>query len=170
MPVTIKTIALFYNKESGIPPPLPCMLTDQLELFGRIPTSTSLLADEVLPPMQLMGAGTLPSKNRGTLSTARIPSPSPYPHKSPKSCTTSRAPTVSDDGSTDSTSDMESTTSTLSELTEDFKIPKPPGELGRLGRGGYTLETALGWNVKTYSKFKVCIIIHYGIVVRLMSV
>ena len=142
------------------------MLTDQLELFGMIPASTGLLANKVLPPMQLMGAGTPPSKNRGMPATACIPSPLPYPHKSPKLCATSSTPTVSDDRSTDSTLDMESTISTLSELTEDFKIPKPPG---KPGQGSYTLKMVLGWNAKAYSGFKVCII-YYGTVVRLMSV
>jgi hypothetical protein len=167
MPVTIKPIALFYNDDSGAPPPFPCMLTDQLKLFRKIPPSTSLLADEVLPTA-LTGAGTLVPSNNPLTSVmpvshrqspehmiARPRIASPYPQKSSKP---HHASTLSDNCFTDTISDTESTTSSLSELSEfseDTKIPKPQGEPGRPGRGGYTLETALGWNKKAYSKFKV---------------
>lgn len=169
MPVTVKPIMPFYDDDSGAPPPFPCMLTDQLELFGNTPPSTSLLADEVLSTA-LTGAGTLPSKNPTSVkpvSRRRSPEPvlarariaSPYSRKTPKPHRA--ASNASENGSTDATdatSDTDSTSSSLSELSElseDSKIPKPQGEPGRPGRGGYTLETALGWNQKAYSKFKV---------------
>ncbi|KAF8120037.1 hypothetical protein EV363DRAFT_1158895 [Boletus edulis] len=160
MTVTIKPVAPFYDEHSGVPPPLPCTLTDQLELFGKTHTSTTLLDDEVLPT----GAGALPKKldvsARHTpdpaLSRSRIPSPAPYPQarKSPGLGSRRATSRLSDNSSSDFTSDTESTASTLSELSEVSKIPKPVGEPGRPGRGGYTLETALGWNNNVYSKFK----------------
>lgn len=38
----------------------------------------------------------------------------------------------------------------------DGRIPKPAGEPGRPGRGGYNLQDALDWNVKTFNSLKVC--------------
>ena len=35
---------------------------------------------------------------------------------------------------------------------EDDLIPKPRGEVGRLSRGGYNLQSALGWTDSLYSK------------------
>lgn len=34
-------------------------------------------------------------------------------------------------------------------------VVKPHGELGRPGRGGYSLRTALSWDVETYKKVQV---------------
>ncbi|KAI6123811.1 hypothetical protein EDD16DRAFT_1517769 [Pisolithus croceorrhizus] len=134
MPSAIKSITPFYNNDSAAPPPFPTMLTDQLELFGRTSNSKSsgLLADEVLTL-----AHTLSSKKRAP-SQAR---------------SASSTPSNSSEEERAGSSDDESTSSTQS--AEALKIPKPPGEPGHPGRGGYTLETALDWNQKAYSKFKV---------------
>ncbi|KIJ65078.1 hypothetical protein HYDPIDRAFT_167379 [Hydnomerulius pinastri MD-312] len=158
MPATIKTISPFYNDDSSAPPPFPPMLTDQLELFGKTHHSSSLLADEVLPPSYNTPASVpevkSPSRTQGpTLAPKfRLAARSPYPKKEVKQTRAISHSTNSDsEESQVSTSDNESTASSDS---EDSKIPKPPGEPGRPGRGGYTLETALGWNQKSYSKFK----------------
>ena len=159
MPATIKTITPFYSDNSSAPLPFPCLLTDQLELYGKAPpsTSTSLLADEPIPTAVPTGTVAPPSKvfrvaRLRSLEPTQVRAASPYPHKSPKPHhAASKATTTSD---TDSMSDTESISSTLS---EDSKIPKPSGEPGRPGRGGYNLETALRWNQKAYGKFKVCL-------------
>ena len=44
---------------------------------------------------------------------------------------------------------------TASSLSKESKIPKLQGEAGRPGCGGYTLQTALNWNSKAYTQFKV---------------
>ncbi|KAI6010355.1 hypothetical protein EDC04DRAFT_2905949 [Pisolithus marmoratus] len=57
------------------------------------------------------------------------------------------SPESSEDGSEDCLTES---------IASEDKIPKPLGEPGCPGRGGYTLETALDWNGKTYAKFKKC--------------
>ncbi len=38
----------------------------------------------------------------------------------------------------------------------DVVYKKPAGEAGGMGRGGYRLQTALGWPVEIYKKVQVC--------------
>ncbi|KAI6095614.1 hypothetical protein EDD16DRAFT_1719419 [Pisolithus croceorrhizus] len=168
MPSAIKSITPFYNNDSAAPPPFPTMLTDQLELFGKTSHSKSsgLLADEVLTPAHTLSSkkvrvSELPARSqKSTLApeftasakmAARLGSP--YPKRAPSQAgSASSTPSNSSEEEGTSSSDDESTSSTQS--AEASKIPKPPGEPGRPGRGGYTLETALDWNQKAYSKFK----------------
>ncbi|KAG2125767.1 hypothetical protein DEU56DRAFT_916383 [Suillus clintonianus] len=153
----------FYDSEPGAPPPLPPMLTDQLELFGNANRRpTTLITDEILVPQ-----ASIISTARASSST---PAPefklakqmrkhsdhstSPYTKKVTSTHSHSRMPSPSDSsGASDSFSDSDSSTSSASS-SEDSKIPKPAGEPGRPGRGGYTLREALDWNPKAYAKFK----------------
>ncbi|KAI6169926.1 hypothetical protein EDD17DRAFT_1502809 [Pisolithus thermaeus] len=179
MPTTVKTIRPFYDSDSdcvtAAPPPFSPLITDQLELFGSGHRLGTLLADEVLSPVASLDSGTSvkprsrrstptpefritvhpPKASRSAPKSSRRKSPSPYQKKvgfqrgssSTPECEPTTSPESSEDGSEDS--------STESIASED-KIPKPPGEPGRPGHGGYTLETALDWNGKTYAKFKKC--------------
>ncbi|KIJ68875.1 hypothetical protein HYDPIDRAFT_25127 [Hydnomerulius pinastri MD-312] len=179
MPTTITSISPFYDDDSVAPPPFPPMLTDQLELFGSGcgQHSSSLLAEEVLSsatriiaPAKVTPVLERPQTQKSAVLApefklaARSPKPgtrtaSPYPKKSPKQPHThfrdhtspESSSELSSESSESSSDDDDSTSGTLS---EDSKIPKPPGEPGRPGRGGYTLETALDWNHKTYAKLK----------------
>ncbi|KAI6094114.1 hypothetical protein EDD16DRAFT_1529416 [Pisolithus croceorrhizus] len=128
MPSAIKSITPFYNNDSVAPPPFPTMLTDQLELFGRTSNlkSSGLLTDEVLTLAHMLSLK--------------------------KACSASSTPSNSSEEERAGSSDDESTSSMQS--AEALKIPNPPGEPGHPRRGGYTLETALDWNQKAYSKFK----------------
>ncbi|KAI6013800.1 hypothetical protein BKA83DRAFT_4499840 [Pisolithus microcarpus] len=179
MPTTIKTIRPFYDSDSDCVtaalPPFSPLITDQLELFGSGHRLGTLLADEALSPVASLDSGTSvkprsrrstpapefriaihpPKASRSAQKSSRQKSPSPYQKKvgfqrassSTPECEATTSPESSEGGSEDS--------STESIASED-KIPKPPGEPGRPGRGGYTLETALDWNGKTYAKFKKC--------------
>lgn len=157
-------VPAFYDQEPGAPPPLPPMLTDQLELFSCARHSTMLIADEILPSRI---STVVPSTQRikqpqvkdtpefklATRPFKNDRSSSPYSKRVSRSH--SQMPTPSNSSSSsDSASDSGSSTSTES-LSEESKIPKPPGEPGRPGRGGYTLQEALDWNPKAYTKFKV---------------
>ncbi|KAG1812802.1 uncharacterized protein BJ212DRAFT_1482872 [Suillus subaureus] len=156
-------VSPFYDSEPGAPPPLPPMLTDQLELFGNANCRlTTLITNEILVPK-----ASIISTARASLST---PAPefklakqmrkhsdhstSPYTKKATSTHSHSQMPSPSDSsGALDSFSDSDSSTSSMS-LSEDSKIPKPAGEPGRPGHGGYTLHEALDWNPKAYTKFK----------------
>ena len=59
-----------------------------------------------------------------------------------------------------SSSESVDSDSILSTLLGQLKILKPPGEPGCPGRGGYNLETAIDWNHKVFTKFKVCVTTH----------
>ncbi|KAG2339634.1 hypothetical protein BDR05DRAFT_1003142 [Suillus weaverae] len=156
----MKAVCPFYNQEPGAPPPLPPMLTDQLELFGaHSSTMLMLTADKILHPKashvqlnQLMDTpefklGTWLSKNTDYFS-------SPYSKRVSFEHSHSQTPMPSDSSdSIDSVSDSGSSTSATS-LSEDSKIPKPPDEPGHLGRGGCTLHETLNWSPKAYVKFK----------------
>ncbi|KAG2137123.1 uncharacterized protein EDB93DRAFT_1253735 [Suillus bovinus] len=156
-------VPAFYDQEPGAPPPLPPMLTDQLELFSCTRHSTTLIADEILPSRistavpstqrtKQPQAKDTPGFKLATRPFKNDRSSSPYSKR--VSCSHSQTPTPSDSsGSLDSVSDSGSSTLTES-LSEESKIPKPPGEPGRPGRGGYTLQEALDWNPKAYTKFK----------------
>ncbi|KAI6159860.1 hypothetical protein EDD17DRAFT_1761915 [Pisolithus thermaeus] len=168
MPSAIKSITPFYNNDSAAPPPFPTMLTDQLELFGRTSNlkSSGLLADEVLTlahtlsskkvrvseaQAQSQKSALAPEFTVSSKMAARLGSP--YPKRAPSQArSASSTPSNSSEEERAGSSDDESTSSTQS--AEALKIPKPPGEPGRPGRGSYTLETALDWNQKAYSKFK----------------
>ncbi|KAG2053386.1 hypothetical protein BDR06DRAFT_1008779 [Suillus hirtellus] len=155
----------FYDSEPGAPPPLPPMLTDQLELFGNANRHpTTLIADEILVPQ----ASIIPTAKASSSTPTpefKLAKPmrkhsdrssSPYTKKATSNSTHphSRMPSPSDSsGSLDSFSDSDSSTLSVS-LSEDSKIPKPAGEPGRPGHGGYTLREALDWNPKSYAKFK----------------
>ncbi|KAI6028914.1 hypothetical protein F5J12DRAFT_780424 [Pisolithus orientalis] len=52
MPTTAKPVSPFFGHDSTVPPPLPSMLTDQIELFGSPCCPMMLLADEVLAPAE----------------------------------------------------------------------------------------------------------------------
>lgn len=160
-------VPAFYDQEPGAPPPFPPMLTDQLELFSCARHSTMLVTDEILPSRI---STVVPSTQRikqpqlkdtpefklamrpFNLKNDRSSSP-PYSKRVLRSHSQTPIPSDSS-GSLDSASDSGSSTSTES-LSEESKIPKPPGEPGRPGRGGYTLQEALDWNPKAYTKFKV---------------
>ncbi|KAI6133979.1 hypothetical protein EV401DRAFT_2064471 [Pisolithus croceorrhizus] len=162
MPSAIKSITPFYNNDSAAPPPFPTMLTDQLELFGRTSNSKSsgLLADEVLTLAHTLSSKKVRvseaqarSQNVTVSSKMAARLGSPYPKRAPSQArSASSTPSNSSEEERAGSSDDESTSSTQS--AEALKIPKPPGEPGHPGRGGYTLETALDWNQKAYSKFK----------------
>ncbi|KAG1818526.1 uncharacterized protein BJ212DRAFT_1479534 [Suillus subaureus] len=155
----------FYDSEPGAPPPLPPMLTDQLELFGNANHHlTTLVADEILVPK----ASIIPTAKASSSTPApefklavqmrkhSDCSSSPYTKKATSNSMHphSQMPSPSDSsGSLDSFSDSNSSTLSVS-LSEDSKIPKPAGEPGHLGHGGYTLCEALDWNPKSYTKFK----------------
>jgi hypothetical protein len=164
---TSNAVPPFYDSEPGAPPPFPPMLTDQLELFGKIlRPSTTLIADEVLVPKASIivpdiRASSTPApefklaKRSLKHSDRSHRSPSPYPKKVAFTYPHSQTPKSLDSASSsDSLSDSDSTTLSVN-LSEDSKIPKPAGEPGRPGRGGYTLREALDWNPKAYAKFKV---------------
>ncbi|KAG2068682.1 hypothetical protein BDR04DRAFT_1119650 [Suillus decipiens] len=118
------TVPAFYDQEPGAPPPLPPMLTDQLKLFSCAHHLTMHIADEILPSRI---STVIPSTQ--CIKQPQMPTPS------------------------DSVSDSGSLTLTES-LSEESKIPKPPGKPGYPGHGGYTLQKALDWNPKAYTKFK----------------
>ena len=140
------------------------LLTDQLELFGDSTTQSSkppsLLADEVLPPRS---KSVEPIQNALLDCSSSKPSwatQSPYPamkqarHQSrAKSYDRTDSESPSEHSSSSESVDSDSM---LSTLLGQSKIPKPPGEPGRPGRGGYNLETAIDWNHKVFTKFKVC--------------
>ncbi|KAG1718077.1 uncharacterized protein EDB91DRAFT_1258931 [Suillus paluster] len=114
----------FYDSEPGAPPPLPPMLTDQLELI--IPTARASLSTPA-PEFKL-------AKQMRKHSDR---SSSPYTKKVTSTHSHSQMPSPSDSsGSLDSFSDSNSSTSSVS-LSEDSKIPKPAD-----------------WNPKAYAKFK----------------
>lgn len=161
MPTVLKPVAPFCDEK-------PVPLADQG--FGSVHHPMTLLADEVLSPagLDLDGA---PMSIPKDLPCSRCSTPAPefclvsrtaksHHHDSPYSKKVSFQRASSADQTCESpgeesselSSDNESTISTLS---EDSKIPKPPGEAGCPGRRGYTLETALKWDTKVYSKFKV---------------
>lgn len=157
-------VPAFYDQEPGAPPPLPPMLTDQLKLFSCARHSTTLVADEILPSRI---STAVPSTQRTKQPQAKdMPGfklatrpfkndRSSLPYSKRVSHSHSQTPTPSDSsGSLDSVSDSGSSTSTES-LSEESKIPKPPSKPGCPGRGGYTLQEALDWNPKAYTKFKV---------------
>ncbi|KAG1871688.1 hypothetical protein F4604DRAFT_1926080 [Suillus subluteus] len=145
------------------PPPFPSMLTDQLELFGKVHRpSTTLITDEVLIPkasviVPVIRASFTPApefKLAKRLLKHSDRSSSPYSKKVAFTRSNSRTlQSLDSASSSDSLSDSDSTTSSVN-LSEDSKIPKPASEPGRPGRGGYTLREALDWNPKAYMKFK----------------
>lgn len=49
----------------------------------------------------------------------------------------------------------DSVASNSDDADADALIHKPEGEAGRPGRGGYNLETAVGWNTTVYHQLKV---------------
>ncbi|OAX32077.1 hypothetical protein K503DRAFT_805530 [Rhizopogon vinicolor AM-OR11-026] len=163
---TSKAVSPFYDQEPGAPPPFPPMLTDQLELFGGTHHSTTLIADEILPPrvstivpLNLQLRTMLASESKLVPRSSKNTDRSlPYPKRVSRVSFRSRtsAPSTPSDpsGSFDLVSDGGSSTPIVS---EDSKIPKPHGEPGRPGRGGYTLQEALDWSTKTYAKFKKCV-------------
>ncbi|KAG1791222.1 uncharacterized protein HD556DRAFT_1445489 [Suillus plorans] len=149
---TSTVVPPFYDSEPGVPPPLPPMLTDQLELFGnadRCPTT--LIADEILGPktnivptarVSLSAPAPESKLLKWTLKYSDRSS-TPYPKRATSTHSNSRTPSPSDSsGSLSSFSDSDSSTSSI-DLSESSKIPKPAGEPGRPGRGGYTLCEAL---------------------------
>ncbi|KAG2075619.1 hypothetical protein BDR04DRAFT_1149954 [Suillus decipiens] len=156
-------VPAFYNQEPGTPLPLPPMLTDQLELFSCVCHSTMLIANEILPSrICTVVPSTQRIKQPQVKDTPEFKlamqlfkndcSSSPYSKR--VSHSHSQIPTPSDpSSSSDSASDSGSSTLTES-LLEESKIPKPPGKPGHLGHGGYTLQEALDWNPKAYTKFK----------------
>ncbi|KAI6132271.1 hypothetical protein EDD16DRAFT_1514953 [Pisolithus croceorrhizus] len=140
---------------------LLCLLTNS-KLFGRTSNSKSsgLLADEVLTPAHTLSVEEAQSQKSALAPEFTVSSKmaarlgSPYPKRAPSQArSASSTPSNSSEEERAGSSDDESTSSTQS--AEALKIPKPPGEPGRPGRGSYTLETALDWNQKAYSKFKV---------------
>jgi hypothetical protein len=159
-----KPVPPFYDPEPGAPPPFPPMLTDQLELFGKVHRRpTTLIADEVLVPKASVIVPTAresstpaPEFKLAKRSLKHLDrSSSPYPKKVAFTRSRSRTSTPLDSaGSSDSLSDSDSSTPSVG-LSEDSKIPRPAGEPGRPGRGGYTLQEALDWSPKAFSKFKV---------------
>jgi len=159
MPTTIKAVSPFYNDKGNSPPPFSPRLTDQLELFGRSCSGQlTNVAKEVedgspldYDPKPLKRLKSTPASS--SLDKSALAS-SPYPKKTTGQCKRlrSRSLAVSTSEESSESSDNDDCSSTLS---EGSKIPKPPGEPGRPGRGGYTLETALDWNRKTFNKFKV---------------
>ncbi|KAI6023379.1 hypothetical protein EDC04DRAFT_2606771 [Pisolithus marmoratus] len=152
MKTTVKAIQPFYDSDSDSvttapPSSFSPLITDQLELFSRGHHLGTLLADENFALQPKPASKSAPK-------SARQKSPSPYQRKvgfqhtlSTPECEVTTSPESSEDSSEDC--------STESIASED-KILKPLGEPGRPGRGGYTLETALDWNGKTYAKFKKC--------------
>ncbi|KAI6159042.1 hypothetical protein EDD17DRAFT_1762976 [Pisolithus thermaeus] len=148
MPSVIKSITPFYNNDSAAPPPFPTMLTDQLKLFGRTSNlkSSGLLADEVLTPAHMLSSKKVRVSEAQAWSQKSALAPEFTAHSA------SSTPSNSSEEERMGSSDDELTSSTQS--AEALKIPKPPGEPGHPGRGSYTLETALDWNQKVYSKFK----------------
>ncbi|KAG1887549.1 uncharacterized protein F5891DRAFT_1199594 [Suillus fuscotomentosus] len=160
---TSDAVPPFYDSEPSAPPPFPSMLTDQLELFGKVHRpSTTLIADEVLVPkasiiVPIIRASSTPAPESELAKRSLKHSDrsfSPYSTKVAFTRSDSQTPKSLDSASSsDSLSDSDSTTSSVN-LSEDSKIPKPAGEPGRPGRGGYTLREALDWNPKAYAKFK----------------
>ena len=51
---------------------------------------------------------------------------------------------------------------------DDIEIPKPRGEVGRLSRGGYNLQSALGWTDNLYTEVLVSIILFFVSHTRLL--
>ncbi|KAG2034927.1 hypothetical protein BDR03DRAFT_1012948 [Suillus americanus] len=145
----------FYDSEPGAPPPLPPMLTDQLELFGNANhRPTTLIADEILVPQASIistakASSSTPApefKLANQIRKHSDHSTSPYTKKVTSTHSHSRMPSPLDSsGALDSFSDSDSSTSS---------IPKPAGEPGCPGHGDYTLREALDWNPKAYAKFK----------------
>ena len=164
MPSAITPILPFYDVCSSAPLPCAPIPTDQQELWGKTTWPSGLLADEALTPSHLdtphhcaspsPSSATPQFKLAATKSPAHVLSPALYRKPLKPARALSKALDTSDKGSSCESSDSGSTLSVISEES-DSKIPKPPGEPGCPGRGGYNLETALGWNQKTYSKLKV---------------
>ena len=165
MPTTIEIIAPFFNDNTTAPPPFPPLLTDQQELLGGRSHPSGLLADEALYSGALTitakpDLNVFPTPRPSTPAIARpfkvARGPSPYSRKavgSTKNLSGGHASSSElSNCSSESSSDSDEASSTSSEYP---KIPKPAGEPGRPGRGGYNLETALNWDRKPFTKFKV---------------
>lgn len=158
MPTTIKAVSPFYNDKGNSPPPFSPRLTDQLELFRKCSGQFTSVAKEVedgspldYDPKPLKRCLKAPTSSSSDKSASAS---SPYPKKTTSQSVRLRshslAVSTSEESSESSNNDDCSST-----LSEGSKIPKLPGEPGRPGRGGYTLETALDWNRKMFTKFKV---------------
>ena len=134
-PSSLLTIPPFY--ESGTPPPTLPILIAHTEV-GNIERPNKLLAQEEL--------GTGRASKSASNTTHRF---TPYPKKHSQSLTPKHQGVTSESES-DRASESDSDSA-----SEDYLIPKPDGEVGRPGRGGYSLEQALRWEHKKYSKVKV---------------
>ncbi|KAF8575395.1 hypothetical protein K439DRAFT_1623629 [Ramaria rubella] len=140
--VTSTTVSPFFQP-CAPPPPIP-LLTAHLDLPLDQTGPPRLLAHEELrndPPH--------PKKHitkRGVMLYNKPTKPIKPVEAINKSSAPPNAPLNSD--SSDVSEDE-------SELDTGNKIHKPDGEAGRPSRGGYNLETALGWHAKLYNKLKI---------------
>ncbi|KAI5997648.1 hypothetical protein F5J12DRAFT_895777 [Pisolithus orientalis] len=75
MPTTAKPVSPFFGHDSTVPPPLPSMLTDQIELFGSPCCHMTLLADEVLAPAGLDTRQVIKSEELPNSYESKIPKP-----------------------------------------------------------------------------------------------
>ena len=165
----VKSILPFYDKNSASPA-FPLLLTDQLELFGNSHHSSSLLSDKILPKSKNIMHFPVndPSlTERGHAIQLLYPTMQPHQqsqaHARSRGCADSECPSEVSSLSSLSASASDTSESMLSTLSEQSKIPKPPGEPGCPGRGGYNLESAVDWNHKVFSKFKVCLLRYSGL-------
>ncbi|KAG2059881.1 hypothetical protein BDR06DRAFT_1002952 [Suillus hirtellus] len=160
---TSTVVLPFYDSEPGVPPPLPPMLTDQLEVFDNADCHpTTLIADEILgskasiiPTVRALSSAPTPeSKPSKQMLKYSNCSSSPYPKRATSMHSNSCMPLPSDSSSSlSSFSDSDSSTLSM-DSSEGSKIPKPAGEPRHPGHGGYTLCEALDWNPRAYAKFK----------------
>lgn len=174
MPTMIKPISPFFNDTVAAPPSFPPMLTDQLELFGKCTgfTTNSPLPEAV--PVTVNARDRVSAHKEPPSGTVGTSKPISRPFKVARGSTpytknvatgkqhqlrslsvASTLSSLEDSDRSPESSDNDDASSVA--VSDDSKIPKPVGEPGRPGRGGYTLESAVDWNHKTFAKFKVCL-------------
>jgi hypothetical protein len=141
--------------EPGAPPPALFILTSQTDIFYNPLHSSTVIANEELPPnLQAKRHRSVPPVSKAS-SLVRFRSVPIHQNDSIRENSDSSLTSLS--GSDVGVSDGEGDTDE-SDGEGDNKIPKPPGEAGRPGRGGYTLRAALSkWDPKDYKKLQVCI-------------
>ncbi|KIM61168.1 hypothetical protein SCLCIDRAFT_122866 [Scleroderma citrinum Foug A] len=131
MPTTIKAVSPFYNDKGNSPLPFSPRLTDQLELFRKCSGQFTSVAKEV-----------------------EDGSPLDYDPKPLKRCLKAPTSSSSDKSASASSPYPKKTTSQSVWLRSRSLAVSTSSESSKPGHGGYTLETALDWNRKAFTKFK----------------
>ncbi|KAF8577134.1 hypothetical protein K439DRAFT_1622329 [Ramaria rubella] len=139
--VTSTTVSPFFQP-CAPPPPIP-LLTAHLDLPLVQTGPPRLLAHEELrndpphPKKHITKCGVMPyNKPTKCIKPVKAINKSSAPPNAPLN------------------SDPSDVSENKSELDNGNKIHKPDGEAGCPSRGGYNLETALGWHAKLYNKLK----------------